>query len=128
MNRLLVRGGRVIDPANNIDAPLDVLLEDGLVKALGKPGSLAAESTLDAAGLVLAPGLIDLHVHLREPGQGWKETIASGTRAAAAGGFTTVCAMPNTVPVTDSPEWVRWVLAHPSAELLCGCCRSRRRR
>ncbi len=119
MSGLLVRGGRLIDPANGIDGNHDLLLEDGTVRAVGAPGSLTAPEMLDTTGMVVAPGLIDLHVHLREPGQGCKETIATGTRAAAAGGFTTVCAMPNTVPVTDSPEWVRWVQAPERGAAVC---------
>ncbi len=103
----------MIDPASGTDGLRDLLFADGRVAAIGAPGSLASEGArrIDAAGLVVAPGLIDLHVHLREPGQTYKETIASGTRAAAAGGFTTVCAMPNTVPVIDTPEWTRWLQA-----------------
>lgn len=114
---LLIAGGRLMDPASELDAPRDLLLENGKVAAIAEPGSLTERAkilgaeTLDASGLIVAPGLLDIHVHLREPGQTWKETIATGTRAAAAGGFTTVCAMPNTVPVTDSAEWVRWVMA-----------------
>ena len=113
MSSLLITGGRLVDPAAEIDGLRDLLFEDGRVAAVGEPGSLRAEGAekLDATGLVVAPGLIDMHVHLREPGQTWKETIASGTRAAAAGGFTTVCAMPNTVPVNDTPEWTRWMQA-----------------
>jgi dihydroorotase len=110
---LLIRGGRVIDPASGLDAPRDVLLRDGKIAGLANPGAIKASDAedLDAKGLVVAPGLIDIHVHLREPGQGYKETIATGTAAAAAGGFTTVCAMPNTVPVNDSPEITRWMQA-----------------
>ena len=109
----LIRGGRVIDPASNLDAPRDVLLRDGKVAAIENPGSIKAPGaeSIDAKGLVVAPGLIDIHVHLREPGQGYKETIATGTAAAAAGGFTAVCAMPNTTPVNDSPEITRWIQA-----------------
>ena len=90
---------------------MDVLLRDGQVAEVGAPNKIraAAEEKIDARGLIVAPGFIDLHVHLREPGQGYKETIASGTAAAAAGGFTSVCCMPNTTPVLDSPEWVTWV-------------------
>ncbi len=114
---LLIRGGRLVDPGAAFDAPQDLLLAGGHVAAVGSPGTLdkpAAElhaQALDVDGLTVAPGLIDIHVHLREPGQTWKETIASGTAAAAAGGFTTVCAMPNTVPVNDTPEWTRWMQA-----------------
>ena len=120
-NTTVLRGGYLIDPAAEIDAPRDLLLADGRVAAVGLPGSLDATAkelaegigltTIDATGLTIAPGLIDIHVHLREPGQTWKETIATGTAAAAAGGFTTVCAMPNTVPVNDTPEWTRWMQA-----------------
>ena len=108
---LLITGGRLIDPSTGIDGARDLLFGDGRVAAVGEPGTLAASGAerLDATGLVVAPGLIDIHVHLREPGQTWKETIASGTRAAAAGGFTAVCVMPNTVPVIDTPEWTRWL-------------------
>ncbi len=108
---LLIKGGRLIDPAARIDAPMDVLLRDGLIAEIAPPGKTrgTAYEKFDARGLVVAPGFIDLHVHLREPGQGYKETIASGTAAAAAGGFTSVCCMPNTQPVVDSPEWVTWL-------------------
>ena len=109
---LLLRGGRVIDPAARVEAELDVLLRDGRVAEMAPPKKIhgAAEETFDARGLIVAPGFIDLHVHLREPGQAYKETIASGTAAAAVGGFTSVCAMPNTAPVNDSPETTAWML------------------
>jgi len=108
---LLIKGGHVIDPAAKIDAPMDVLLRDGHVAEIAPPNKVrgGADEKFDARGLIVAPGLIDLHVHLREPGQSYKETIASGTAAAAAGGFTSVCCMPNTHPVLDSPEWVTWI-------------------
>lgn len=108
---LLIKGGRLIDPAAKIDALMDVLLRDGQVVEVASPGKTrgAAQEIFDARGLIVAPGFIDLHVHLREPGQGYKETIATGTAAAAAGGFTSVCCMPNTQPVVDSPEWVTWL-------------------
>lgn len=113
MKPLLIRGGHVIDPASGLDARQDILLEDGKVAALAKPGKLKHRSAqvIDASGLIVAPGLVDIHVHLREPGQGYKETIASGTAAAAAGGFTSVCCMPNTIPVNDSPEITEWMQA-----------------
>jgi dihydroorotase len=90
---------------------MDVLLKDGRVTEIASPNKIkgGADEKIDARGLIVAPGFIDLHVHLREPGQGYKETIATGTAAAAAGGFTSVCCMPNTSPVIDSPEWVTWL-------------------
>jgi dihydroorotase len=108
---LLIRGGHLIDPVVRINAPMDVLLRDGKVAEVAPPGKTraSAHEKFDARGLIVAPGFIDLHVHLREPGQGYKETIASGAAAAAAGGFTSVCCMPNTHPVVDSTEWVTWL-------------------
>ena len=111
MKSLLIKGGHVIDPAQKVDAPMDILLRDGRVAEVAAPGQIrGGDEKFDARGLIVAPGFIDLHVHLREPGQGYKETIASGTAAAAAGGFTSVCCMPNTTPVVDSVEWVTWIL------------------
>jgi dihydroorotase len=108
---LLVKGGHVIDPAAKINAPMDILMRDGRVAEVALPNQTrgGADEKFDARGLIVAPGFIDLHVHLREPGQGYKETIATGTVAAAAGGFTSVCPMPNTVPVVDTAEWVNWL-------------------
>jgi dihydroorotase len=108
---LLIKGGHLIDPAAKINAPMDILLRDGRVAEVALPNKIrgAADEKFDARGLIVAPGFIDLHVHLREPGQGYKETIASGTAAAAAGGFTSVCTMPNTAPVVDTEEWVAWL-------------------
>ena len=108
---LLIKGGHLIDPAAKINAVMDVLLRDGRVAEAGPTNKIrgAVDEKFDAKGLIVAPGFIDLHVHLREPGQGYKETIASGTTAAAAGGFTSVCTMPNTAPVVDTPEWVTWL-------------------
>jgi len=110
---LLIRGGHVIDPASRLDAPMDVLLRDGMVAEVAPPKGIrgAVDATFDARGLIVAPGFIDIHVHLREPGQAYKETIASGTAAAVAGGFTSVCCMPNTQPIVDSPDWVTWLQA-----------------
>ena len=117
MSDLLIVNGHVIDPANGVDGPRDVLTRDGRIAALEMPGGLASlansipkEHKFDAAGCVVAPGLIDIHVHLREPGQTHKETIATGTAAAAAGGFTTVVAMPNTTPVNDTVASLRWMV------------------
>jgi dihydroorotase len=108
---LLIKGGHLIDPAAKINAPMDVLLRDGRVAEVALPNKIrgGADEKLDARGLIVAPGFIDLHVHLREPGQSYKETMATGTVAAAAGGFTSVCTMPNTVPVIDTAEWVSWL-------------------
>ncbi len=108
---LLIKGGHLIDPAARINAPMDLLLRDGRVAEVGLPNKIRgpADEKFDARGLIVAPGFIDLHVHLREPGQGYKETIATGTAAAAAGGFTSVCTMPNTAPVVDTAEWVNWL-------------------
>src|SRR5579864_9098810 len=108
---LLVKGGHLIDPAAKINAPMDVLLRDGRVVEVAPPNKIrgTADEKFDARGLIVAPGFIDLHVHLREPGQSYKETIATGTAAAAAGGFTSVCTMPNTQPVVDTAEWVSWL-------------------
>jgi dihydroorotase len=116
MTTLLIRNGHLIDPAAGVDAPKDILLRDGRVAEIAGPGKIKPGNgagsdvqILDATGLTVAPGLIDIHVHLREPGQTHKETIATGTAAAAAGGFTAVAAMPNTSPVNDSPEITRWI-------------------
>jgi dihydroorotase len=114
MSSLLIRGGRLIDPKNGLDAERDLLIRDGLVAGVEAPGGLAGvnvDETLDASGCVVAPGFVDIHVHLREPGQTYKETIATGTAAAAAGGFTSVVAMPNTLPVNDTVERLQWMLA-----------------
>lgn len=111
MSSLLITGGRVIDPAHSFDAVADVLLRDGKIAALGAAAQQADASTerLDARGKIVCPGLIDLHVHLREPGQSAKETIATGTKAAARGGFTTIVCMPNTAPSIDNPAAVALV-------------------
>lgn len=110
---MLIRGGRVIDPASGVDGPFDVLVRDGQVAEIERAGTLAppaGASVVAAEGLWVVPGLVDPHVHLRDPGFPEKETIASGLRAAAAGGFATVAAMANTNPVDDSPEVARYML------------------
>ena len=107
----LVRGGRVVDPSTGLDGLYDILLCDGKIAAVGARLDSVPERTIDVTGLVVVPGLIDMHVHLREPGYEAKETIASGTRAAARGGFTTVCAMPNTNPVNDNRAVTERILA-----------------
>ncbi len=116
MKPLLLKGGRVIDPSQDHDAVADVLIVDGSIAAVGK--KLAAPDgaeTFDAKGKVVAPGLVDLHVHLREPGREDAETVASGALAAAAGGFTSVCAMPNTDPVTDNQAAVGFIVKQGAA-------------
>ena len=106
--RTVLRGGRVIDPAANRDEPADVVIEDGRVTAVGYGAGADVSPddrdtrVIDCAGRWVTPGFVDLHTHLREPGEEYKEDIVSGTRAAAAGGFTSVCAMPNTKPVNDT--------------------------
>jgi dihydroorotase len=124
MSEMLILNGRLVDPALGIDDVRDVLVRDGRVAAVELPGGLAdvkSASVIDATGCVVAPGLVDIHVHLREPGQTHKETIATGTAAAAAGGFTTVVAMPNTTPVNDSVAELEWMLSrerNPVVKLL----------
>src|SRR5207245_51505 len=113
MRPLLLTGGRVIDPQHQLDAACDVLVIDGEIDALEPAGSLQAPEgaeVVDCAGLWIVPGLIDPHVHLRDPGFPEKETILTGLRAAAAGGFTTVAAMANTSPVDDTPAIARYML------------------
>ena len=102
MSRLLVSGGRVVDPASNRDGVFDLLLEDGVVARVEPDLPAAGAKVFDASGLLVFPGFIDLHAHLREPGREYAETIATGLKAAAAGGYTAICAMPNTDPVNDS--------------------------
>src|SRR5881392_647670 len=115
---LLIKNGRVLDPASKTDGVLDVLLDGEKITGLGPPGKLLASQAtevFDASGLIVAPGFIDLHVHLREPGQESSETIETGTRAAARGGFTAVCCMPNTKPVNDNASVTRFVLDRAEA-------------
>ncbi len=111
--RYLIENGRLIDPSAGMDQHCDLLIENGIVAGRVRPGEgkgWEPEGTrLNAKGYWVVPGLIDMHVHLREPGQAHKETLASGTQAAAAGGFTAVAAMPNTQPVLDDPSWLEWV-------------------
>ncbi|HXG42006.1 MAG TPA: dihydroorotase [Dehalococcoidia bacterium] len=109
MSSLAVRGGRILDPSQGLDVVGDVLIVDGRVAAVGRDAGRDAGEVLDAAGLWVLPGLVDVHCHLREPGLEHKETIETGTMAAARGGFTTVCCMPNTEPPLDTPALVRWV-------------------
>jgi dihydroorotase len=113
MSDLTILNGRLVDPASGIDAERDVLIRHGRIVAIEKPGALRVakvKETIDAKGMIVAPGLVDIHVHLREPGQTYKESIKTGTEAAAGGGFTSVVAMPNTVPVNDSVAGLEWML------------------
>lgn len=114
---LLIKGGRVIDPSQNIDDVLDILIVDGKIADFGK-GLKAPKGaeTIDAAGSLVTPGLIDMHVHLRDPGLEYKEDIVTGTRAAAAGGFTSVCCMPNTKPVNDNKAVTSYIITKAKAE------------
>jgi dihydroorotase len=107
MASLLIQGGRVLSPEDGLDGVLDILIEDGVVRAIGPNLPAHADEILDARGQVVAPGLIDIHVHLREPGGEISETIETGLQAAVAGGFTAVCPMPNTKPIIDRPDLVR---------------------
>lgn len=106
MSTLLIRGGRVIDPAQRLDAACDILIRDGLIAEIAAHIDVADAEIVDASNAIVAPGFIDMHTHLREPGQTHKETIATGTAAAVAGGFTAVACMPNTEPALDSPALI----------------------
>ncbi|MCK5269791.1 MAG: dihydroorotase, partial [Sedimentisphaerales bacterium] len=108
MSLLLIKNGRVIDPANKVDGNVDVLVRDGIVAEVGKV-TTNADTVIDAAGLIVTPGLIDMHIHLREPGDEEEETIASGSAAAVAGGFTSVVCMPNTNPPIDNEATVDFI-------------------
>src|ERR1700681_2855008 len=119
MSATIIRNGRVIDPANNRDEIVDLAIVDGRIAERPEVrGEKSEVEEIDASGLIVAPGLIDVHVHLREPGLGHKETIGSGARAAAAGGFTTIVCMPNTSPVADSPATIAWIKDR-AAEVAC---------
>lgn len=107
MSTLLIKSGRVIDPANGLDAVRDILIEDGRIVKVAGQLQTAAGSVIDASGTIVIPGLVDMHVHLRQPGREDKETVASGTAAALKGGVTRLLAMPNTEPAIDAPEAVR---------------------
>jgi dihydroorotase len=116
MSRLLLKGGRVVDPAQGIDATLDVMISDDSIEEVGPRVAPRGAQVIDLKGLVVCPGFIDIHTHLREPGREDKETIATGTRAAAAGGFAAVCAMPNTDPVNDTAGITRAILEKARTE------------
>ncbi len=106
---LLIRHGRLIEPATNYDAIVDILVDAGMIKKIAPKINGSCDELIDATNKVVVPGLIDMHTHLREPGREDEETIQSGTRAAAKGGFTTICCMPNTDPPIDDPSLVEFI-------------------
>ena len=110
--KVVIHSGTVVDPANKLEAARDLLIEDGLIHAIDKPGSFfgVGDTGIDADGLIVAPGFIDMHVHLREPGYEYKETVLTGTQSAVAGGFTAVACMANTNPVNDSGSVTRYII------------------
>lgn len=118
MTRILIQGGRVVDPAENRDEVLDVLIENRQIKEIGANLEVEADVVIQAGGWIVAPGFIDIHAHLREPGYEDKETIETGTRAAARGGFTAVACMANTLPVNDHAQVTRWILEKASEKAL----------
>ena len=113
---LIIKKGRVVDPAQKLNEETDLLIDGGKVVKIGKNLSVPGAETVDAKGLLVFPGLIDMHVHLREPGFEYKETIASGGRAAAAGGFTSIAAMPNTLPMNDNEGITSFIVDKAAAE------------
>ena len=113
---ILIKNGRIVDPAQGLDKKGDILIEKGRIVQSGGSMKQKATATIDATGKIVAPGFVDMHVHLREPGREDQETIETGLRAAAAGGFTTVCPMPNTEPACDSQAQVKFLLER-AAEL-----------
>lgn len=115
MTSLLIKSGRLVDPSQNIDGIKDILIEDGKVADVGDSLNRDNIEVFDAASLIVAPGFVDLHVHLREPGQEYKETIESGGRAALAGGFTSICCMPNTQPVNDNSAVTSYIIERAAA-------------
>ena len=114
----LIRQGRVVDPVTGIGGVMDLLIDDGVIAVMASHIQDEADEVLDATGLVVSAGLVDMHVHLREPGFEYKETIATGCAAAARGGFTSIACMPNTRPVVDSPEQLAYV--RKKADEACG--------
>jgi dihydroorotase len=114
--KTLIKNGRVVDPANGIDDTLDILIEDGKITKIGRDIPKAGADVVQAAGKIVAPGFIDMHTHLREPGREEAETIKTGTEAAAAGGFTAVACMPNTNPVNDNESVTQFIIKKAAAE------------
>ncbi len=110
MKKLVIKGGRIVDPARNVDRAADLAIADGVVREIGDDINPIGSEVFDARGLIVAPGFIDMHVHLREPGFEDAETIESGSKAAAAGGFTSICCMPNTLPVNDNATVTSYIV------------------
>lgn len=108
--KILIKGGRIIDPANGIDGDFDILIDEGLITSVSADIDVSADRIIDASGKFIIPGLVDMHCHLREPGYEYKEDIESGTKAAARGGFTAVACMPNTKPITDNDSVVKFIV------------------
>ncbi|WP_317367589.1 dihydroorotase [uncultured Tyzzerella sp.] len=117
--RILIKNGRLIDPLNNVDEKMDILISNGIVEKIEQNITESVDKTIDANNMWVTPGFIDLHVHLREPGYEHKETIATGTRSAVMGGFTSICCMPNTKPVTDNEILVEYIKMKAEREGVC---------
>ena len=115
MSKLLIRNGRILDPGRDVDLTGDVFIVDGKIAAFGPDLAANGAEVIDATSLIVCPGFVDIHTHLRDPGQEYKESIQTGTQAAAHGGFTTVCCMPNTDPPIDTRATVEYVLRTASA-------------
>ena len=125
MASLLIKGGRILSPEDNLDGALDIRIEDGVIREIGPNLADGADETLDARGSVVAPGFVDIHVHLREPGGEASETLETGLAAAVAGGFTAVATMPNTKPVIDQPGLVAAQIEKARRLAWRGCSRWR---
>ena len=119
---ILIKNGRLINPSENLDKVMDIFVEDGIIKEKAESIEKQADTVIDAAGCYVMPGLIDLHVHFRDPGLTYKEDIETGSKAAAKGGFTTVCCMPNTKPVVDNVETVKYIIEKGEELKKAGIC------
>ena len=120
--KTLIKNGHILDPATCTDQVGDILIEDSLIKKVGKVGKTTADNVIDASGCYVMPGFIDLHVHLRDPGYTHKETVETGALAAARGGYTTICAMPNTNPVIDNRDRVGFIHRKAASRAVLNCC------
>ncbi|MEO0156092.1 MAG: amidohydrolase family protein, partial [candidate division WOR-3 bacterium] len=119
MNSLLIKNGRVIDPKSKFDRITDILIEGNKIQKIERNLKIDADKIIDASGMIISPGFIDLHCHLRDPGRPDEETIESGSRAAIAGGFTTICCMPNTEPPIDNEGIVNYIIKEAERVNLC---------